>query len=172
MALRVADLIVFDGLTEPGQYLSPLSVEACTELAADVPTGPPQLLFVSRTGADRRNFVDSKAADLVARALGWTVVYPERRNFRTQVALFKGAIGIAGILGAGMASTVFARPGTRVVNLVPATMADNRTWFIAQLRGLHYEDYRCVQAAGDGDLLMSPDELDRLLRRIMGEILG
>ena len=179
MVLRVANLIVIDGLTAHGGYMSPLSVQACTELAEAVPTGPPQLLFVSRTGADRRNFADSEAADLVARGLGWTVVYPERRDFRTQVALFKGAIGIAGILGAGMTNMVFARPRTRVVNLAPAAMPDNFFWFIAQLRGLRYEEFRCAQWDGqpdrehkDCDLVMSPAELGRLLRGIRDEILG
>ena len=179
MALRVADLIVIDGLAEHGGYMSPLSVQACTDLVASVPAGPPQLLFVSRTGADRRNFAESAACDDAARALGWTVVYPGQRSFRTQVALFKGALGVAGILGAGMTNMVFARPGTRVVNLAPAAMPDNFFWFIAQLRGLRYEEYRCAQRidqagseAKDCDLLMPPAALDRLLRRLMGEILG
>lgn len=179
MALLIPDLIVVDGLTEHGQYMSPLSVHACTDIASSVPAGPPQLLFVSRTGAGGRNFVDSEAADAVARALGWTVVHPEQRNFRTQVALFKGALGVVGVLGAGMASMVFARPQTRVVNLVPAAMPDNFFWFIAQLRGLRYEEVRCAQQIGqpgreamNGDLMMSPAELGQLLRRIMDDILG
>ncbi len=179
MALRVADLVVIDGLTEHGGYMSPLSIASCNKLAEAIPAGPPQLLFVSRTGADRRNFADSVAADAVARRLGWTVVHPAQRSFRTQVALFKGAIGVAGILGAGMTNMVFARPGTLVINLAPAAMPDNFFWFIAQLRGLQYEEYRCAQSidqpgrdAKDCDLLMSPSDLDRMLRRIMGEILG
>jgi hypothetical protein len=179
MVLRVADLIVVDGLTEHGGYMAPLAVQACTALGETVPTGPPQLLFVSRTGADRRNFADSAAADRVARSLGWTVVHPEGRDFRSQVALFKGALGIVGILGAGMTNMVFARPGTRVVNLAPAAMPDNFFWFIAQLRGLRYEEYRCAQWTGqpdreakDCDLLISPNELAVLLRRVRDDILG
>jgi hypothetical protein len=74
---------------------------------------------------------------------------------------------------------VFARPGTRVANLAPAAMPDNFFWFIAQLRHLRYEEYRCAQQVDqpgrepkDCDLLMPPAELGTLLRRLMGEILG
>ena len=179
MALRIADLIVIDGLTADAQYLSPLSIKACTELAADVHTGPPQLLFVSRTGTAGCNFADSLAADAVARALGWTVVHQEQRNFRTQVALFKGALGIAGIHGDGLANMVFALPRTRVINLAPAAMMDNSLWFVAQLRGQRYEEVRCAQtigqpgrAAQDCDLRMHPAELGAMLRRVRDEILG
>jgi len=171
MVLRVADLVVVDGLTDAGGVVSPLSIGACQDLTADLPVGPPQLLFVSRSGTDLANFADSDGVDAAARALGWTVIHPGRRDVRTELAMFKGAIGVAGIVGGGMASMVAARPGTRVVGLVPTETAGSLYRSIAQQRGLRYEEVSCGSDASGG-LAMSTAEITQLLRRLMDDILG
>lgn len=172
MVLRVADLVVVDGLADAGGAVSPLSISACQDLTANLPVGPPQFLFVSRSGTDLANFADSDAADAAAWALGWTVIYPGRRDARTELALFKGAIGIVGIVGGGLANMVVARPGTRVVGLLPTETAGSLYQSIAQLRGLRYEEVPCAHADSGGGLAMSIAELSQILRRIMDDIVG
>lgn len=166
MNLQVLELIVCDGLDQP----SPLALEALQAIAAPVPVGPPQLLFVSTTYSDGPKFRASAEADAVARAEGWTVIHPARRNFRELVALFKGALAIAGIAGPGMAHIAFARRGTRVFNLAPATQTDSTLWLIAALRNHRYEEIRCAQQDDQPDIVMPPEQLRALLRRIFDNV--
>ena len=172
MVLRVADLVVVDGLADAGGAVSPLSISACLDLTGKLPVGPPQFLFVSRSGTDLANVTDSDAADAAARALGWTVIYPGRRDARTELALFKGAIAIAGVVGGGMANMVVARPGTRVVGLLPTETAGSLYRSIAQHCGLRYEEVPCAHADAGGGLAMSTAELSQILRGIMDDIVG
>ena len=166
MDLQVSELIVCDGLDQP----SPLALEALQAIAAPIPVGPPQLLFVSTTYSDGPKFRDSAEADAVARAEGWTVIHPAQRNFREMVALFKGALAIAGIGGPDMAHIAFARRGTRVFNLAPASQADSTLWLIAALRNHRYEEIRCAQQDDQPDIIMPPGQLRALLRRIFDDV--
>ena len=99
------------------------------------------------------------------------MIHPGRRDVRTELGMFKGAIGVAGIVGGGMASMVVARPGTRVVGLVPTETAGNLYRSIARHRGLRYEEVACGSDASGG-LAMSTAEITQLLRRLMDEIIG
>jgi len=147
MHLQVSELIVCDGLDEP----SPLAIEALHALTAAIPAGPPQLLFFSTTHSPAPQFRPSAEADAIARAAGWTVIHPARRNFRELVALCKGALAIAGIAGPDLAYAAFARRGTTVVNFAPATLADTTLWHLAALRNHRYTENRCAQHTDQPD---------------------
>ena len=175
--LRAVDLVVFDGLARPDGQPSLLAADWLRASAAKVPVGPPQLLFVSPTGSVGSGFHEPEAADLAARGEGWTVIHPTRRNFQQQVALFKGALAVVGLGGDGMAPIAFARPGTKIVHLAPATTADTTVWRLAAQAGLDYQEIRCAQtddqpdrAAAQRDLIMTPTELRALLRRIANDV--
>ena len=169
MAMRVAELVVVRGLTAPCS----LGVQALLDITAEIPVGPPQLLFFSRTDAGTCRMRDSEDGDAVADAAGFTVIHPQRRNFREMVALCKGALGIVGIAGPDIAFALFARPRTPIFVLAPASGTDTVLWALAQMRQQPYSEIRCAQhedqpelAPAARDLIMEAGALDVLLRRV------
>ena len=167
---RFADLLVVDGLSEHGGYMSPLVLDGLDVLAGEVASAGAERLFVTRRAAGFRRVVDEDALIAHAQACGYTLVDPGALSLPQQVALFKGATRIVGVMGAAMTNIAFAPPGAQVVTLTPAGMPDTFFWFIATLRGLDYTEVRCPQSGPvqgvmpwDTDLLLSPEDRDRIL---------
>lgn len=177
-----AELVVVDGLTEHGCYMSPLAVDCIDALAAsdlvgraappDQPaTGQPATdrLFVTRRAMGFRRVVDEDALLLHARTRGFAEVEPGALRLPDQIARFRGAARIVGVMGAAMTNIVFAPPGARVVMLTPAGMPDTFFWFLSALRGLDYTEIRCAPSGPvrgnmlwDTDLVLPPDRWDAL----------
>ncbi|MBK3733623.1 DUF563 domain-containing protein [Azospirillum brasilense] len=166
---RFADLLVVDGLSEHGGYMSPLVLDALDALAGGVPAAGAERLFVTRRATGFRRVVGEDSLIARAQTLGYTLVEPGVLTLPQQASLFKGARKIVGVMGAAMTNIAFAAPGARVVTLTPAGMPDTFFWFIATLRGLDYTEVRCPQSGPvqgvmpwDTDLLLSADDQDRI----------
>jgi capsular polysaccharide biosynthesis protein len=165
-AYRVADLTMVHGLSLHGLYLSPHMVETLQDLAAPVIAAAPGCrLWVSRAGQNRCLW-NEREVEAVLRTLGWRVVDPGQMPFPDQVALFKGAARVAGVMGAGLANLLFAPRGARVDVFAPAAMPDTFFWLIACLRGLDHRETRCLQPAvslgpapWDGGVVLSLTEI-------------
>lgn len=139
--IRCEALVVIDGLTEHGVYQSPLCHDVLQTLAAGVPAGPAQKLFVSRQ-AEKRPLLNQAAIEATLREHGFLVVDPGTMPLRAQIALFKGASLVVGPLGAALSNIAFCKPGTRVVALTSQSFPDTFFWFLAQHGGLLYEEIR------------------------------
>lgn len=139
--IRCDALVVIDGLTEHGVYQSPLCHQALRTMAAAVPAGPPQKLFVSRRAA-KRPLLNEALIETRLRQHGFMVVDPGTMPLQAQIALFKGAYLVVGPLGAALSNIAFCEPGTRVVALTAQTFPDTFFWFLAQHGGLLYEEVR------------------------------
>ena len=138
-------LILAEGLTWHGTYLSPLVITALDWLARDVLPGPHRRVWVSRAGAIRTLAGEAGLCRMLA-TKGWTIAQPGGMRLRDQIGLFKGARQIAGVAGAGLANLAFARPPARVTAFVPANMCDTFFWLLSELRGHDYTDVRCALA--------------------------
>ena len=145
--VRVGELVMAHGLSLHGTFLSPVVAEALQAMAAEVPASAPGCkLWVSRAGWPRSLWQEDKVAAVLA-DMGWRVVEPGSLPFAGQVALFKGAARVAGVMGAGLANLLFAPPDARVDVFAPANMPDTFFWLIAALRGLDYHEARCWQTS-------------------------
>jgi capsular polysaccharide biosynthesis protein len=144
---RVTELTMVHGLSVHGIYLSPQMAETLQDLAAPVTAAAPGCrIWVSRAGRNRCLWNEDEVG-VVLRTLGWQVVDPGQMPFLEQVALFKGAARVAGVMGAGLANLLFVPRGTRVDVFAPAAMPDTFFWLIACLRDLDLRELRCLQPA-------------------------
>lgn len=142
---RIRHLVMVHGLSIHGLYLSPLVSSLLQDLAQPVaPAHPGCRVWVSRVG-QARCLWGERDVGTVLHGLGWQVVNPGALPFRDQVALFKGAGLVGGVMGAGLANLLFAAPGTRAEILAPAAMPDTFFFLVARLRALRYRETRCVQ---------------------------
>ena len=94
----------------------------------------PERIFVIRPLGVRRQVSNSDAVHALLEAEGFTVVAMEGLTVRQQAALFANARIIVGEHGAALANLVYARPGTRVVELAPVHTF-NWTFPVLAVRG-------------------------------------
>jgi len=99
--------------------------------------------------SDRRLANEDAVLTLVER-FGFTVLEPSNLSFREQVAIFAEASIIAGPHGSGFANLMFARPGTAVVDLMPAdwigywgNVRDAERWLV-NVTSLFRLDYNLI----------------------------
>ncbi|WP_428392546.1 glycosyltransferase family 61 protein [Lichenicoccus sp.] len=167
--VHVRELIMVEGLTEHGSYMSPLVRDCHDRLAHGVAGSGVQRVFLSRGAGARRRFQDESHMGRLAEERGFTVVDTRSLGLDGQIGLLRDARLIAGVMGAAMTNLIYATAGARAALFAPATMPDTFFWFIANLRGLHYREIRCVQA-GPGDGWERPLDIGfRTFRRVLDQ---
>jgi hypothetical protein len=143
------DLIVIDGLTEHGSYMSPVAVNCLQPLIAQIPPARSERLYITRRDIGWRRLQNEDAMIRIAEQEGYDVLEPARLALAQQISAFKGARRVVGVTGAAMTSIAFMAAGGQVDLFVPATMPDNFFWFISQIRGHRYTEYRCPEVRAE-----------------------
>jgi hypothetical protein len=168
--VHVEQLLMVDGLTRHGSYMSPLVMECIDALSAGIqPEGATHLL-VLRSGQRSRHFIDEAEILTMATRQGYLLADPASMPLERQIACFKAAKRVVGVMGAAMTNIAFSQPGAEVFCLAPAGMPDTFFWFISGLRGLQFNDVRCEQvlpvrgpAPWETDLLFSAKDRELIL---------
>ena len=169
MPVLVERLVLVDGLTDHGSYVAPLALACLERISAGIPAAPQARLFVSRGAAATRQLAGEAAILLRASGAGYACLAPGGLGFAQQVAAFKGARRVVGVMGATLANLAFAPPGSTAFMLSPANMPDTLFWFICGLRGVRLIDVRCHSAPAregaapwDGEVTLDPDDADAI----------
>ncbi|MEI3855662.1 MULTISPECIES: glycosyltransferase family 61 protein [unclassified Ensifer] len=157
------ELILVSGLTNHGVFMSPLAVEAIERISTQVPGRGSRRVYVSRQGTPR-NLVGADAIEGELERRGFAIVNPGLMTFEQQIAAFKDAEIVAGVMGAGMTNIVFARRGAKILNITPAAMPDTFFYFLSVHKKHEYCELRGpnVQSHGSWDVPFSVS-LERLL---------
>lgn len=92
-------------------------------------------LYLSRPEGDVRNLANADEVEAFMREEGFEVVDCAALSFDAQLALFKEASIVVGIMGAAMANTIFSRRGIRVVHLVCIGWIEPYYWDLADACG-------------------------------------
>ena len=142
---HVEEILVVEGLTAHGQYISPLVADCLADLADGIAPGDAGRLWVSRAGEGRSFWNEAELCAVLAGS-GWTVCRPGEMPLREQIRLFKGARHVAGVAGAGLANLAFAAPGARVTSFTPVGMPETFFWLLSELCGHDYQEIRSPQA--------------------------
>lgn len=142
-------LLFVDGLTHHGVYMSPLALSRVDRIAGCAHnTG--RKIYVSRHGA-ARNIANEHGVETALKCRGFEIINPGSMALQEQIDTFASSDVVVGVMGAGMTNTMFCRPGTKVINLSPATMPDTFFYFISVHRGLAYTEIRGQNMdGGDG----------------------
>ncbi|WP_081581758.1 glycosyltransferase family 61 protein [Pararhodospirillum photometricum] len=160
---RFEQILMVDGLTHHGAFFSPLVLDPLEAIARPIPLGSPIKILVLRRSTGFRLLAEEDKIICHALERGYTVVDPGLMSLGDQIALFKRASRIVGIMGAAMTNIVFAAPSTPIVTVAPGGMMDTFFWFLAILRGLEYMEVRCPpigpvrgNSPWDTDLFLDP----------------
>jgi len=121
-------------------------------------------LLLSRGRAACRRITNEKELSSELIPMGFEQIYCEDLTLEEQAALFHGAEIIVAPHGAGLTNLIFCNPGTRVLEIFPASHLWERThyWSLAGALGLDYA-YCCGTPVSNGvmepDILVSMDKL-------------
>ena len=169
--VRVRALLLVEGLTAHGTYMSPLVRDCHARLAHGIAgIGFPRV-FIARGVGRARDFADPDQAEALAREAGYHVLHPDRLSFLEQVAAVRDARIVAGAMGAALTTQAYLRAPGQVLSFAGAGMPDTFFWFIATLFDHRYREVRCLQAEDpaptgvsyDRALMVDPPEMRRLL---------
>lgn len=158
------ELIIVHGLTEHGIYMSPMVFRTLDRLAAGVAEqSVTERVYVKRSPPSVRCLANEEIIGERLRERGFTTLHPETMTLDQQIATFRGARHVAGVAGAGFANLAFCRPGAEATIFYPENMADTFYWFLAQHRGLTFNDIRCRPSGEtrshmpwDADIVLEP----------------
>nr|WP_199925139.1 glycosyltransferase family 61 protein [Neorhizobium sp. SOG26] len=103
-------------------------------------------LYVERPNTERSLVNEKEIKDYLVNKMGFHPVNPGLLKFSEQVALFKDAEVIVGIMGAAMTNAVFANASCRVVHLAPGGFSDTFFYLLSRIVG---QDYIEVRGFGD-----------------------
>ncbi len=140
------------------------------------PSKPDRLLYVTREGALIRRVLNEAEVARELQARGFEVVTMDGRSLSEQAALTASARCVVGVHGAALANLVFARPGTKVLELVPRNTLNAMYCRLATAIDLDYDVLLGAEPAPpprfsrfmmDADMIVNVGELvdriDRLL---------
>jgi hypothetical protein len=146
-------LIVVQGLTQNGKYISPL-VDAChVAVSTGIAGRGIKRLFVQRRGGYGRELYNEYELSNIARELGFEIFDPGAHTLKEQISAFKDARQIIGAIGSAMTNIIYAPPEAKVTVLTPKSMPDSFYWLVCQLRRQEFREVRCadvVSAATEG----------------------
>jgi capsular polysaccharide biosynthesis protein len=161
----VENLVVVEGLTDHGAYISPLVFHCLDQISQGIAAAAHENIFVSRGRALTRTLDHEAEISAHAALQGFGTFQPGNCSFADQVAVFKGASRIVGVAGATLSNIAFAQPGSEIIMLTPAHMPDTFFWFLCSLRGLKLIDIRCQSRPSDignpswdGALSLDPED--------------
>ena len=163
----VRELIMVEGMTEHGSYMSPLVRDCHDRLAHGIAGSGIERVFLARGTGLGRNFQDEAHMARLAAERGYAVVSPAGLGLEGQIALMRDARLVAGVMGAAMTNLIYASPGCSAAVFAPASMPDTFFWFIANLRGLRYREIRCAQSGPGSDWNRPLDLRFRSFRRTL-----
>ncbi|MCJ8352839.1 glycosyltransferase family 61 protein [Novacetimonas hansenii] len=145
---KIDDLILIDGMTKHGTYMSPLAFSRTDDIVKKVPGSGLKKVFISREGC-LRNINEEEALLKIINGMGFVKINPKNLSYIEQVRYLKDANIVVGVLGAGLTNIMFCKKDTKVISICPAAMPDTFYYLISQIRGYKYVEIRERNVNGD-----------------------
>lgn len=111
--------------------------------------GGPTKIYVKRAATDRRVMVNQDALIAALSRRGYTCIDPSDYSYAEQIALFAHADIIVGAHGAGLTNGYFAKPGTRLIELLPGEFSPA---YAGMARDCDFDYFAWPVPPGDKDI--------------------
>lgn len=167
-------LTVLGTLTHHPERKSPLAIEILEELAGRVPpTESVARLYVTRRGTRRRRLLNEEAVIDLLSGYGYRVVAPQELTVAEQIAQFRAATHVVGVMGAALANLAFSPRGVSLLSLATPAMKHDYFYDIICLkqgryRGLQGSTDSRTDESLDSDFSVDLDQLSRGLEWLHG----
>ncbi len=130
-------------------------------LGADVHDAPWRRIFISRRRTGTRTLTNEPQLEALLRSHGFETHSMEQYSLSKQAQLIRESALVVATHGAGLANLLFARPGTHVIEIVPAGRF-NATCYPRKSRifGLHHQQVFAARARHKQILRVSLDDVE------------
>jgi capsular polysaccharide biosynthesis protein len=125
-----------------------------TNVAVPDDPGAPKRIYVSRRGALRGPLLNEAELEAALEARGFMIVRPEAWSIRDQIILFHRAETVVGATGVAMANVLFCRPGTKVVEIQPDSLAGVWVHDLAQGIGAEARTFAALSLPSEIEVLI------------------
>ncbi|WP_298364012.1 glycosyltransferase family 61 protein [Azospirillum sp.] len=125
----------------------------------------PRRLYISRRDTNARNVVNEAEVMQFLAPLGFEVVVPGTLSLEQQVRTFASAEMIVATHGAGNTNSVFCRPGSVMIELVPDSVRQPHYWMLSSVAGLRYGRVICNDHHPTGSMTVDIGKLRTVLDR-------
>ncbi|MGI8424995.1 MAG: glycosyltransferase family 61 protein [Chloroflexota bacterium] len=182
MPLTAETHLLADELVVPALAVRPRAfpIWACKFLretflpAATIPPDVGKRIYISRRKGGRVMLKEAGLRALLEDA-GFSIIRPELLSFSQQVGAFANAEVIVAPHGAGLANTVFCKPGTQVVEVFDPSYVVVDYWSLANEVGLPYRYVIAEKQRGRGggrfaDITVDPAVLMSAVRDATREV--
>lgn len=95
-------------------------------------------IYISRQRSKYRKFINEAEVNALLSSLGFREVFLEELPFLDQLSLFASASVVVAGHGAGLTNLVFAKPGTKVVEIFSPNYVNPCFWAVADILNLDY----------------------------------
>ena len=129
-------------LGAPNEILLRVRDRVMTSLPRDHSTGG--RVYFSRRRQVMRVMVNEVQIERELRARGFRIIHPETLSVDEQIAIVRAADMIVAPTGAALGNALFARPGTTVIEIVPANYASPWVRAMSMMLGLDWHGYFCA----------------------------
>jgi capsular polysaccharide biosynthesis protein len=113
---KMNDRFKWDYLASPPARFAPVLAEMTDRIhqALSSHVASPERVFLARKPTRRRKLVNRDAIEMIAKARGFEIVYPEDLDFADQFNLLSNARYVMGPEGSAIFLAFFARPGSKL----------------------------------------------------------
>jgi hypothetical protein len=115
----------------PAQFGAPWAIDYLRRVLRPPASGGQRRIYISRQDSHVRRVLNEAALAPVLSEYGFETVELSRLSLDAQAALFGEASHVAGVHGAGLTNLLFARPGTKVLEILPPLCAAVSYWVLA-----------------------------------------
>jgi hypothetical protein len=98
----------------------------------------PDRIFICRRPEHGRAIENQNDVERVLTSFGFRTIDVETMSFEDQVSVFRNAAFVAGCMGAAMTTSVFSKPGTRLLYFAPSGWIEPFYWDLASVCGHSY----------------------------------
>jgi len=146
-------LIVLGHLTRHPVSKSPLAIEVLEEAASAVePREGARRIYLTRHGVSRRRLVNEPEVLEALAEHGYEVVATEDLSVRDQIATFRSASHVIGVMGAAMSNLAFSPRGVSVLALATEAMKHDFFYDIVSLKEGRYRGLQGAAVAPPADI--------------------
>jgi hypothetical protein len=135
--------------------------------AFDETTAPAGRYFITDAAEGEGGLRNVGEVADVAAAHGFQTLALSTLTVGARIDALREASAIVSVNGAGLAATVLAPPGLRVLDILPPAAASPACWRLCHAAGHHYVALAADPAGGGEGFVVDPRRLDRFLRETM-----
>lgn len=125
-----------------------------TTVAVPDDPGAPKRIYVSRRGSLKGELLNEAELETALEARGFMIVRPQEWSIRDQIILFNRADVVVGATGVAMANVLFCKPGTKVVEIQPDSLAGFWVHDLAQGIGAEARTFAALSLPSEIEVLI------------------